>query len=214
MYSPLILPTVPAEMSDISNMPALQAPMNHNLAATFQVSVAYAGLRAVEAEWQHARRPTMRDWQPLPHRMTTILTDRHGVTWIDDGFATNSHAHIVSLENIRARDPHAVLIVGGYDKGESRDDNTNLITAYDDFRGHIVLIGETTEKCAQRYDHHHISHHRAKDMADAVQYAATYCHANKVSIVALSPAAASFDMYDNASAKADDFVRLVQTIAE
>ena len=56
-----------------------------------------------------------------------------------------------------------------------------------------------------------VTRRRAASMADAVEMAATL--AEPGDLVLLSPACASFDMYENFSARGADFSRFVEALA-
>ncbi len=122
----------------------------------------------------------------LPHRME-LVTESDGISFYNDSKATNVEAAVKSLKGL---DSPVVLIAGGHDKG---GDFTKFFELSGIVRS-IVTIGEAAglienaagEKFPCR---------RAGSMEEAVSMAAA--EAQEGWLVVLSPACASFDMYDD-----------------
>ena len=122
----------------------------------------------------------------LPHRME-LVGRSGGITFFNDSKATNVEAAVKSLKGL---DFPVVLIAGGHDKG---GDFSKLFELSDVVRS-IVTIGEAAE-LIENAAGGRISCTRASSMDEAVAMAAG--EAEDGWLVVLSPACASFDMYDN-----------------
>lgn len=135
----------------------------------------------------------------LPHRMQTVAID-NGLTFVNDSKATNVGATSTALKNIEG---DVIWIAGGQGKeadfSELRDAISGNIKL-------LVLFGEDADKMEAALNDL-VPIRRTKSMAEAVQAAAT--HAHKPSIILLSPACASFDMFDSYEHRGDAFVNQV-----
>ncbi len=146
----------------------------------------------------------------LPHRCQPVL-ELAGVRYINDSKATNvgaTRAALIGLGEIRDGDrPHIVLIAGGDGKGA---DFRPLEEVVDRFAKAVILIGRDGPVLGAALGER-VPQHAAATMAEAVQLAAGL--AAPGDLVLLSPACASFDMYDNFSARGEDFSRCVEALA-
>ncbi len=145
------------------------------------------------------------DFKALPHRLQFVI-ERNGIKWFNDSKATTPQAAIAALE---AFDEPIVLIAGGYDKELSFDELAKVITA----RAHAaILIGDTAEKIKTAIETasagRKVTIEICKSLSDAVAAADRTAH--KGDTVLLSPACASYDMFDNYEYRGREFVRLVQ----
>lgn len=126
-------------------------------------------------------------FSPLEHRVE-FVTERKGVKFYNDSKATNTGAVVAALSQLQGR---VVLIAGGRDKG---DDYTLLKKSVSEKVKTLILIGESSgliEKALQGS----VDMVEALSMKDAVQKGAEI--ADRGDSVLLSPACASFDMFDS-----------------
>ena len=125
----------------------------------------------------------------VEHRIEYV-TEIDGVRYYNDSKGTNPDA---AIQGIRAMDRPTCLIGGGYDKQSEYDE---WIGAFDGKVKKLVLIGATAKKIADTCErmgfHDYV-------FADSLQEAVDICHAAAVSgdAVLLSPACASWGMFDN-----------------
>lgn len=144
----------------------------------------------------------LKTFQALPHRISYVETI-NGISFYNDSKATNTDAVIRALECFETP---VVLILGGREKGT---DFTDLIQAVKARVSTIVAIGESKEKI-QKIFTGICPVIEADTMAQAVQSA--FETAEPSGTVLLSPACASFDMYDNYGHRGDDFIEQVNNI--
>ncbi|HTS17137.1 MAG TPA: UDP-N-acetylmuramoyl-L-alanine--D-glutamate ligase [Verrucomicrobiae bacterium] len=136
---------------------------------------------------------------PQPHRCE-FVADIDGVTYINDSKATNVDAVEKALRSLPGR---AVLIAGGRDKGL---DFTSLKEVVANKVKLVVLIGEAQGKMWRAWSKV-TPCVRASSMEEAVRLAAS--HARRGDTVLLSPACASFDMFENYEHRGEEFKRQV-----
>lgn len=142
----------------------------------------------------------------LPHRCETVASI-DTVTYVNDSKATNVGAAVAALSGL-ARAPGAiVLIAGGDGKGA---DFTELGDAIARHVRHLVVLGADGENIEQAV-RARVPVSRAESLAEAVRLAAAAARAGDT--VLLSPACASFDMFENFEARGASFRALVTELA-
>lgn len=144
----------------------------------------------------------LRDFTGVEHRIEPVAT-LEGVRWYNDSKATNPESSIKALE---AFDGHVVLIAGGRDKNTDLSEFADLIKAKADL---LILIGEAAERfelAARAAGVEKIV--RSASLADAVETARRL--AKSPQVVLLSPACASYDMFDNYEQRGEIFKQLVR----
>jgi len=159
---------------------------NHNLE---NAMCAYLAARDVGVP-REAVRTGARAYRPLPHRME-LVGDRGGIYYYDDSKGTNVASVAAS---VRGFPRPLVLIAGGVDKGGSY---APMLEALDGVCKGIVLIGKAAPLIREAAAAHGVAYPvvDAADMHDAVRRATEMCRAGDA--VVLSPACASYDMFQN-----------------
>ena len=140
--------------------------------------------------------------QVAAHRMA-LVGENAGVFYYDDSKATNTGAVLSALENFAG---NVILIAGGRDKG---DDYTLLRESVGRKVRCLILIGEATELIAQALAGV-TEVRKAGSMEEAVMLAAAIAGAGDT--VLLSPACASFDMFENYGHRGKVFADAVQKV--
>jgi UDP-N-acetylmuramoylalanine--D-glutamate ligase len=138
----------------------------------------------------------------LPHRLE-IVAEINGVRWYNDSIATTPQSAIVALE---AFDEPVIIIAGGYDKKLPFDELGARIT---EKAKAAILLGQTASKIASTIDDTRIE--LVNSLAEAVHTARRLAESGDV--VLLSPACASYDMFDNFQQRGHEFMRLVQALS-
>lgn len=181
----------------------LGIPGGHNVEnALAAAAVAFfAGVTPAEM------RPVLRAFKGVEHRIEFVRT-LDGVSYYNDSKATNTDSAIKALE---AFDGHMILIAGGDDKLTDLTEFMELVHARVD---ELILVGDAAERFgAAALDAgiapEHI-HRAGYLMEKAVQTAREL--AAPPQTVLLSPACASFDMYDGYEERGRDFKRIVNEL--
>jgi UDP-N-acetylmuramoylalanine--D-glutamate ligase len=134
-------------------------------------------------------------FRPGRHRYETVVTDEHGVRFVDDSKATNVHAAIAALN---AAAP-VVWIAGGTAKGVS-------LAPLGDHLGNVraaVLIGEAADELEEICARRGVPALRAASIEEAVERAAVLAEPGDT--VLLAPACASFDQFRDYAERGDRF---------
>ena len=144
-------------------------------------------------------------FKALPHRLQLVGQAR-GVRWYNDSKATTPDSSIVALEAFDS----PIIIAGGHDKH----------IPFDEFGAKIaqkakaaILIGQTAGaigKIIQNHPQNKAQVKYAKTLAEAVQIANTL--AAKGDAVLLSPACASYDMFENYEQRGEQFIDLANKV--
>jgi len=139
-------------------------------------------------------------FRAVEHRIE-FVRDVRGVQFYNDSKGTNVDSSIKALESFTER---VVLIAGGKGKGQ---DFAPLAAAARGRVGHAVTIGEDGPKIAAALSAAGIPTSAAPTMAAAID--AARAQAGPGDVVLLSPACASFDMFNNYEHRGDVFKKLV-----
>ncbi len=139
-------------------------------------------------------------FRAVEHRIE-FVRDLRGVQFYNDSKGTNVASTIKALESFEER---VVLIAGGKGKGQ---DFAPLAETARGRVGHAVVIGEDGPKIAAALSAVGIAVSAAASMQAAID--AARAHAGRGGVVLLSPACASFDMFDNYEHRGDVFKKLV-----
>ena len=149
----------------------------------------------------------LREYRGEPHRVEPVAIV-HEVEFFDDSKGTNVGATVAALQGLGA-DRRVVIILGGEGKGQ---DFTPLAEPVKRFARGVVLIGRDAPVIREALQGTDVAIHDATDMHDAVEQAAAMARSGDA--VLMSPACASFDMFDNYGHRAQVFVQAVARVAE
>lgn len=149
-------------------------------------------------------REAIRKFKAVAHRIEYVDTIED-VIYYNDSKGTNTDA---SIKAIQAMSRPTILIAGGYDKKVSFDDWAKEL---DGKIKCLVLLGETSGQIAdtvKKYGYENIVF--TKSLEEAVKV----CHdkADSGDAVLLSPACASWDMFDSYEQRGDVFKKLVKEL--
>jgi UDP-N-acetylmuramoylalanine--D-glutamate ligase len=148
----------------------------------------------------------LREYRGEPHRVEPVaIID--GVEFFDDSKGTNVGATVAALKGLGA-ERRIVAILGGDGKGQ---DFTPLVDPLSRFARAVVLIGRDAP-LIRSVVQDHVPLHDAADLPTAVSLAAQLAQTGDA--VLMSPACASFDMFDDYVHRADVFVQAVSDLAE
>lgn len=183
-----LLPGQAKFLLDVSSAPLIGAHNRENIAA--------AGLAAAAAGADFdSIQQAVTNFRGLPHRMQPVA-EIDGVQYIDDSKATNVDAVVRALEGFSTP---VVLIMGGREKGGSY---AALKPVFKGRVKHLVVMGEAAETIAAELGAG-VRTSRAASMNEAVEAAREFAAAGDT--VLLSPACASFDMYESYAVRGEDF---------
>jgi len=147
---------------------------------------------------------TVKVFKGVAHRIE-FVDEIDGVAYYNDSKGTNPDAAIKAIQAMKRR---TILIGGGYDKGVAFDD---WIKAFDDKVKTLILIGQTAQiiaDTAQKYNFTNVVF--ATDLKEAVEVAAREAQSGEA--VLLSPACASWGMFNNYEQRGDMFKEYVNQL--
>jgi UDP-N-acetylmuramoylalanine--D-glutamate ligase len=151
----------------------------------------------------HALRDAVKSFTGMKHRLQPV-GEISGVLFVDDSKATNPGSVIAALQ---AYNRPIVLIAGGKSKNT---DFTELGRVIDERAKALIVIGEAADEIAAHVYRTPIEH--AASMDEAVRQAMS--RAASGDAVLLSPACASFDMFESAEDRGDKFIAAVGSLQE
>ena len=145
-------------------------------------------------------RAQIMSFKATEHRLEKVR-EMDGITFYNDSKATNPEASIVAIDSFNNVD--VALILGG------RDKNTDLTEMCHSINKHIktvLLIGEATERFEENLVKNGFSNIiKERTMEDAIDKAISL----KPDVVLLSPACASFDMFNSYEHRGEVFKEYV-----
>lgn len=150
-----------------------------------------------------AIRDSLMKFEGVEHRLE-FVRELNGVRYINDSKATNVNAVWYALDSIRTP---MVLILGGRDKG---NDYSELVDQIKQKVHTIVAIGEGKQAIIDQLGEHVPYLHTANTMDEAVQISKK--SAKRGETVLLSPACASFDMFDSYEHRGQVFKKAVSEL--
>ncbi len=171
----------------------------HNLKNTMAASLA-ALLVNVRKE---AIRQSIQTFQGVPHRLEKVLKINH-VEYINDSKATNVNATYYALDGIKKP---IVWIVGGVDKG---NDYSELMPLVREKVKAIVCLGMDNSKLRESFGNVIDLMVETYSMEEAVKVA--YKISERGDSVLLSPACASFDLFENYEDRGNQFKAAIKKL--
>ncbi|MFN5097399.1 UDP-N-acetylmuramoyl-L-alanine--D-glutamate ligase [Limnohabitans sp.] len=149
----------------------------------------------------------LREYRGEPHRVEPVAIIQ-GVEFFDDSKGTNVGATVAALKGL-GEERRVVLIMGGEGKGQ---DFTPLAQPVSRYARAVVLIGRDAPLIRAALQGQGVALCDAPDMHTAVEMAADKAQSGDA--VLMSPACASFDMFDHYVHRAEVFVQAVSSLAE
>jgi UDP-N-acetylmuramoylalanine--D-glutamate ligase len=144
----------------------------------------------------------LKTFKGVEHRLE-FVKEIEGIKFINDSKATNIDSVIVALKSF---DEPIFLILGGLDKGNDYSVIEDLVVQK---VKKIYAIGSSAEKIFN-YFHNKVKTEIRKDLEEVVTSALSEARAGDV--VLLSPACASFDMFENYEHRGKVFKEIVNKI--
>ena len=148
-------------------------------------------------------RESLSDFQGVEHRLEKVIKV-HGIEFINDSKATNINSTWYALESMSGK---VVWIVGGIDKG---NDYSILEDLVKDKVKAIICLGVDNTKIHSAFDGILETIVDTVSIKEAVN--AAYYFAKKGDTVLLSPACASFDLFENYEDKGRQFKYFVRQL--
>jgi UDP-N-acetylmuramoylalanine--D-glutamate ligase len=166
------------------NLQELSLQGKHN---AYNAMAAAISARLVEIR-RESLRESLSDFQNVEHRMEFVARVR-GVDYINDSKATNVNSAFYALESMKCP---VVWIAGGVDKGNEYEE---LLPVVEGKVKALICLGNDNAKLMAAFADAVPLILEVGSMPEAVQ--AAYRIATKGETVLLSPACASFDLFEN-----------------
>lgn len=148
-------------------------------------------------------RQSLQDFKSLEHRMEQVAFVR-GIEFINDSKATNVNSTWYALESMQKK---VIWIAGGVDKG---NDYQSLLPLVKEKVKAIICLGKDNEKLIDVFGDVVDTIEETQLMISAVRMA--YYLGEKDDVVLLSPACASFDLFNNYEDRGNQFKQAVREL--
>lgn len=148
----------------------------------------------------------LRQFPGLPHRCEWVRT-YHDVDWYNDSKGTNIGATAAAIKGLGSTvSGKIVLLAGGLGKGADFQD---LVSAFNGSVRHVILFGKDADIIAQAIGQT-VPYTHVDNFPAAIHQAAKAAQAGDA--VLLSPACASWDMFNNYEHRGKIFCQLVKEL--
>ena len=146
------------------------------------------------------------DFDDIANASKSFLSIEHRLEFVDevnnvkiynDSKGTNVDSSVKAIESF---DNPLIVIAGGYDK---KIDYSDYVKAFKKNGKVMVIMGQTKDQLKGLCEDYNVEYQLAEDMEDAVKKSVDL--ANQGDIILLSPASASWDMYDSYEIRGKDF---------
>ena len=148
-------------------------------------------------------RQSLEDFVNVEHRLE-FVAKVNGIEFINDSKATNINSTWFALESM---EKPTIWIVGGVDKG---NDYSELLPLVDEKVKAVICLGENNDKIKDAFCDKVETLVEARSAVEAVAYA--YRLARKDESVLLSPACASFDLFESYEDRGNQFKQAVRML--
>jgi UDP-N-acetylmuramoylalanine--D-glutamate ligase len=148
-------------------------------------------------------RESLADFQGVEHRLEPVITV-YGINFINDSKGTNVNSTWYALE---CMETDVVWIAGGIDKG---NDYSELFSVVKQKVTAIVCLGKDNRKIVEAFRDKVPTIVETSSMEEAVR--SSYYLAKKGQTVLLSPACASFDLFNNYEDRGRQFKQAVRNL--
>lgn len=185
---------------DICSVDAIKIKGGHNV----ENALAACAIGYFAGAQPEAMAEILKTFPGVEHRIEPV-TEIAGVPYYNDSKATNPESSIKALE---AFDGHIILLAGGRDKNT---DLTEFMQLAKEKVDHLILLGEAQERFAEAAASNGVKNiHNAASFDEAVSLA--HKLAKPPQVVLLSPACASYDMFNNYEERGTVFKELVRRL--
>ena len=191
---------------------AINLPGEHNINNAIAAIAAVASYKNISPDEYLSDYKTeiiagLESFHGLPHRLE-YLRELNGVKYYDDNFATNPSSTKVAVDAFP--NDKLVVILGGRDKTNYED----LPEIYDILKApqvkKVVLIGESGHELFNKYQDERLV--LAESLKEAIGVAKKEAENLSPSILMMSLAAASFDMFENVYDRGAQFKNLILSL--
>ncbi|PZO95490.1 MAG: UDP-N-acetylmuramoyl-L-alanine--D-glutamate ligase [Streptococcus pyogenes] len=148
-------------------------------------------------------RTSLMHFTGVKHRLQA-LGQVKGVTFYNDSKSTNMLATQKALSGFD--NARVILIAGGLDRGNEFDDLVPDLTGLKQ----MVVLGQSAQRVKRAADLAKVPYMDAKDVRDATIKA--FAMAKAGDVILLSPANASWDMYQNFEVRGEEFIATVESL--
>ncbi len=143
-------------------------------------------------------------FKSIPHRMEKV-GEINGIQFVNDSKATNVDATYYALDTY----PSITWIAGGQDKG---NDYSRLVSLVKEKVDTLICLGVDNTKLEETFRPHVDNIFETEDIKEAAKKGLEYSKNNDV--VLLSPACASFDLFQNYEDRGDQYREAIEELSK
>lgn len=187
------------EIEEIIDIKDIRIPGIHNI-KNVMAAIIISKICGVDND---TIRQSIKLFSGVEHRIE-FIGKINGVNYYNDSKGTNPDSTIVA---VKAMPDKTLLIGGGYDKGSEFNILMEQISPY---LKCLILFGQTAPKMAKAAKANNIEVYIVKDLPAAVNLAQNFAKVGDS--ILLSPACASWDMYNSYEERGEHFKKIVKEL--
>ncbi len=162
-------------------------------------------LHSLKIDFKGIKQEYFDGFKPVEHRLETI--DHNGILFVNDSISTIPEATIACYKIFKNKDIYGIL--GGYDREQDYSELVDYIASNSNIK-FLALIGQTGKRISESLAKSGFNNFKLCNTLDeCVEKLYNAANNNKNSVIILSPASASYDMYKNFEERGKHFKDLI-----
>ena len=148
------------------------------------------------------------EFEPIEHRLETI--NRNGILFVNDSISTIPEAAIACYKTFNYKNIYGIL--GGFDRQQNYEDLVNYVIQNTNIK-FLTLLGKTGTRIAEILKQHSFNNFLiCTTLEECVKNLYGRAKHDNNSVIILSPASASYDMYKNFEERGNDFKKIIEEL--
>ncbi len=148
------------------------------------------------------------EFEPIEHRLETI--NHNGILFINDSISTIPEATIACYRTFNYKNIYGIL--GGFDRQQNYEDLVNYVIQNTNIK-FLTLLGKTGTRIAETLKQHSFNNFLiCTTLEECVKNLYDKAKHDNNSVIILSPASASYDMYKNFEERGTDFKTIIEQL--
>ena len=165
-------------------------------------------LKQLNIDLKNIKQEYLDDFKPIEHRLEIV--NHKGMLFVNDSISTIPEATIACYKTFAYKNIYGIL--GGFDRQQNYNELVEYIIKNDNIK-FITLLGKTGDRIARTLSEHGFTKFIVyKTLRECIESLYNKAKDDKNSVIVLSPASASYDMYKNFEERGNDFKNIVSKI--
>ena len=162
-------------------------------------------LKVLKINFSEIKQEYFDNFEPIEHRMETIIKDNK--LYVNDSISTIPEATIACYKTYKVKNIYGIL--GGFDRKQNYKKLIQYILKNKNIK-YLTLLGQTSNRISNELKRiNYNNYFLCKSLKDCVNILKTKSKNDNNSVIILSPASASYDMFKNFEDRGNQFKNLI-----